>query len=273
MTTAQLEVDMTYGGVYAGTSFDFSQETADHFNSAAARARDVLEGEFVPFSRGDHISIACPMARSWARADFISGYTQLDAVIDGRHTVHLADYPHLFSNDPEDVSRIRATPTYIPTGDLPDGTLGTSRTVEILQDGRSIFGPAERFFHTRTSGSVYNQIENGHGRIVVEIRGDLSVLEERGQVIFFTDPAFGEPTGAVQINDDGSATSLKYRLLGRDHIGDVFLFNEGVVVGVRPRGDRVVLELPLSNRATGLAAALFAGHTRDLAFRIDAKVL
>jgi hypothetical protein len=42
---------------------------------------------------------------------------------------------------------------------------------------------------------------------------------------------------------------------------------------VAPRGERLVLEVHLPNRATGLAAALYSGHTRDTAFRPDATVL
>lgn len=272
-TAARLEVDMTYGGVYAGTSFEFSPAVAEHYNAAASRANNVLEGEYVPFAAGRWFSVACPMAGSWPRGEFIAAYGELDVVFDGSLRMHLGDHPHLFSNDAADVSRIRAVPTYIPKEAMPDGFFGKTHTVEVFQAERRIFGPEPRFFHTATSGCVFNQIEDGYGRLVVEIRGDLSGLRDGGQVIFFTDPVFGDPTGATQINDDGSAVALPYRLLGKDHVGDVFLFNEGLVPGITARGDRVVVELHFPNKGTGLAAALYAGHTRDLAYRVDATVL
>jgi hypothetical protein len=92
-------------------------------------------------------------------------------------------------------------------------------------------------------------------------------------VVFFTDPTFGEPTGVAQLNDDGSSVPLTYTLLGRDYVGDRMLFNEGVVTGVAPRGPTLVLELVFPRPGTGLAAALYSGHTRATAFRADATVL
>lgn len=268
-----LAVDMTYGGIYAGTSFEFSSSVAEHFNSAAERARGVADGEFEVFEPGEYFSIACPMARAWPVADFVAAYHQLDAVIDGEIEIHLGDHPRLFSNHPDDPSLIRAVPTYVPKSVMPEGFFGKPHDIEILQDGRSLFGPQPRFFHTRTSGSLFSHIEDGEGRLVSEIGGDLSMLAEKKLVIFFTDPVFGEPTGATQLHADGRTTDLPYRILGRDHVGDVMLFNEGVVSGVEPEGDRTVLALNLPQTGTGLAAALYSGHTRDLAFRTDARVL
>ena len=70
-----------------------------------------------------------------------------------------------------------------------------------------------------------------------------------------------------QVNEDGSAQSLEWHMLGRDRVGDVMIFNEWVVVGIVPRGSPLVLEVRLPNRATGLAAVIYSGHTRDAAFR------
>jgi hypothetical protein len=42
---------------------------------------------------------------------------------------------------------------------------------------------------------------------------------------------------------------------------------------VQPRGERLVIEVELPNRASGVAAAFGVGHTRDTAFRHDATVL
>lgn len=143
----------------------------------------------------------------------------------------------------------------------------------MFQDGQLIFGPVDRFFHKSSSGAIFNQTEDGHDRLVTEIRGDLFMLEKIGQVVYFTDPRFGEPTSVVQLNDDGSSMPLTYELLGKDYVGDTELFNEGVVLGITPRGPSVLLELSLPCRGTGLAAALYSGHTRATAFRVDATVL
>jgi hypothetical protein len=67
--------------------------------------------------------------------------------------------------------------------------------------------------------------------------------------------------------------AIHYDLLGRDRVGDVDLFLEWVAVGIRPKGRSVVLELHFPNAATGLAAALYSGHTRETAYRVDATVL
>lgn len=267
-----LRVDTTYGGLYAGTSFDFSAAVADHFNAAAARAGGVLPGEFTAFTPGRHVSIACPTVPA-PRPAFIDAYTRLRARIDGELEIRLADHPHLFSTGMDDPEMIRGVPTYIPTGLMPPGFFGQTHDVELLQDGISVFGPVERFFHSPSSGAVFDQIEDGHGRLVVEVRGDLAPIEKRGEVVLFTDPAFGDPTAVVQLEEDGSSRAVGWDLLGRDRVGDVELFLEWVAVGIRPTGRSIVLELHFPNPATGLAAALFSGHTRETAFRVDATVL
>lgn len=268
-----LRVDTTYGGLYAGTSFEFSQAAADHFNRAAERASEVLPGEYVPFEAGTYFSIACPMAESYPREDFVAAYQRLWARIDGTTTLRLADYPRLFSNSTADWKHIRAVPTYVPKSELPEEFFGVVHQVELFQGDRLLFGPAERMFHTTTSGCMFSHIEDGPGKLVVEVVGNLEALERTGMVVLFTDPVFGEPLGAVQVHEDRSVAPLPYTLLGKDHVGDVMLFNEGLVRGVTARGSPVVLELYLPARGTGLAAALYSGHTRDLAFRTDATVL
>jgi hypothetical protein len=158
---------------------------------------------------------------------------------------------------------------------MPDGFFGHRHAVEILQDDERIFGPVERFFHSRTSGAIFDHIEDAPGRLVLEVKGDLEALAQRGEIVFFTDPVFGEPTGVTQVEADGSAIPLDWRMLGRDHVGDRALFNEWVAVGVAPRqaSRSLVVEVHFARRGTGLAAALYSGHTRDAAFRVDAAVL
>ena len=268
----ELEIDLTYGGVYAGTSFEISPAMAAHFNAAAARASGVLPGEWVPFSPGDSFSISCPM-HALPREGFVAAYDRLRAVIDGAIEIHLGDHPHLFSAGVEDVETLRGVPTYIPKALMPGGFFGRAHSVEIFQDRRPIFGPAERFFHTPKSGAIFNHIEDGPGRLVVEVYGNLELLARRGEVVFFTDPAFGDPLGVTQVGEGGEARSLDFAMLGRDRVGDVMLFNEWTAVGIVPRESPLVLEVHLPNRGVGMAAALYSGHTRDAAFRPDARVL
>jgi hypothetical protein len=265
-------VDEAYGGLYAGTSLEFSGPVADHLNATAAAATGVLPYEFVPFAPGVHVSVACPTV-PLARPSFIADYARLRVTFDGSFAVVLRDHPHLFSAHPEDPELLRGVPTYIPTSILPDGFVGRSHSVELFLDEERIFGPAERFFHTPTSGALFNQIEDAPGGLVLEVRGDLAVLARRGEVVFFTDPAFGEPATVVQLEEGGAAIPLDWRLLGRDRVGSATLFNEWVAVGVQPRSERLVIEVRLPRAGTGLAAALFSGHTRDTAFRVDATVL
>ena len=268
-----LEIDRTYGGVYAGTSFEFSERIADHFNEAGAGAQ-LQPGEFTPFSPGLVFSIACPIIPV-PREAFIAAHRQLRAVIDGEHELRLTEYPHIFGDDPRrpTLGFGKGAPTYIPKSVMPDGFFGRMHSIELFQDDASIFGPVDRFFHTETSGAVFNQIEDAPGKLVLEVRGKLDVLAQRGEIVFFTDPAFGEPTSVVQLEEDGSSHALEWRMLGRDRIGDRMVFNEWVAVGVAPRGSALVVEVNLPNRARGLAAALYSGHTRDTAFRADAEVL
>lgn len=266
------EVDLTYGGVYAGTSFEFSPAVAEHFNAAAARAHGVLEHEFVPFSPGTAVSVACP-TRPLPRPAFVAAYSRLRVVLDGSLEFALRDHPHLFSAHPADHDALRGVPTYLPVSLFPEGFLGRPHSVELMLDQRRVFGPAERFFHTPTTGALFNQIEDAPGALVLEVRGNLEVLARRGEVVFFTDPAFGEPVAVTQLEEGNASIPLDWHLLGRDRVGDVVLFNEWVAVGIQPRAERLVLEARFANRATGLAAALYSGHTRDTAFRADATVL
>lgn len=267
-----LQIDTKYGGPYAGSSFEISPATADHFNQAAATATHVLDGEYVPFTAGDHFSIACPTIEM-RRPEFIAAYQLLRAVIDDAHEITLSDYPRLYSTGLHDPGVIRGVPTYMPKSLMPDGFFGRSHRLQVFQGDVSIAGPVDRFFHSATSGVVFDQIEDAHGRLIVEMRGDLSALATRGEVVFFTDPAFGEPSGVTLVEPDGAARALDSDLLGWDRVGDTTLFLEWVAVGVHPVGRTATLELHFPNAASGLAAALYAGHTRETAFRVDATVL
>lgn len=269
-----IEIDRTYGGVYAGTSFEFSERIADHFNAAAAAGGELLPGEFTPFSPGLVFSIACPIIPV-PREHYIAAHRQFRAVIDGEHELRLTEYPHIFGDDPRrpTLGFGKGAPTYIPKSVLPEDFFGRKHSLELFQGDELIFGPVDRFFHTETSGAIFNQIEDAPGKLVLEVRGKLDVLAQKGEIVFFTDPTFGEPTQVVQVDDDGSTQPLEWRPLGLDRIGDRLVFHEWVCVGVTPRGPSLVIEVHLPNRAKGMAAALYSGHTRDTAFRADAEVL
>lgn len=268
----RIVIDTTYGGVYAGSSFEISDATARHFNDVAARATGVLPDEFVPLTPGLKFTVACPSV-PMPRADYIRAWNRLRVVIDGEHEIRLAEYPRLYAGDVDDIDTLRGVPTYIPKSTFPTDFFGRTHSVELFQDDEHVFGPVERFFHTETSGAIFDHIEDAPGKLVLEVRGNLDVLAKRGEIVFFTDPAFGEPTAVVQVNDDGSEQALEWHMLGHDRIGDMVVFDEWVAVGVHPRGATLVVEVHLPQRATGVACALYSGHTRAMAYRADATVL
>lgn len=267
-----LRMDTKYGGPYAGSSFEISDRAAAHFNAVASGARGVLPGEYREFAAGDYFSISCP-TEPMRRQAFVEAYQQLRAVLDDEIEIVLSDHPRLFSTVLSDRDAIRGVPTYIPKAIMPAGFFGRSHVLEVFNGGERLAGPADRFFHTPGTGVVFDQIEDGHGRLVVELRGDLSPLESRGEIVFFTDPSFGEPLGVTLVETDGSARDIGFDLLGWDRIGDATLFLEWTAVGVHPLGRTAVLELHFGRTGSGLAAALYSGHTRDTAFRVDATVL
>ena len=267
-----IEIDTKYGGPYAGSSFEISQAAADHFNRAAAGASGVLRGEWVPFDAGEVFSIACPTL-DLARPAFVAAYQQLRAVFDGDSQIVLSAYPRLFSTGLRNPSVIRGVPTYVPKSVMPDGFFGRAHRFEVFQDETRIAGPTERFFHSATSGVVFDQIEDAHGKLIVEMRGDMAPLAKRGDVVFFTDPVFGEPTEVTLVESDGSARAIAFDLLGWDRVGETSLFLEWVAVGVHPAGRSATLEIAFPTPGTGLAVALYSGHTRETAFRVDATVL
>jgi hypothetical protein len=218
-------------------------------------------------------SIACPILPV-ARADFIAAHRQLRAVLDGEHEIRLTEYPHIFGDDPlQELGFGKGAPTYVPKSVLPESFFGQLHSFELFQGDERIFGPVDRFFHTESSGAIFNQIEDAPGKLVLEVRGNMKVLAHKGEIVFFTDPVFGDPTQVVQVEEDGSTQVLEWRPLGRDRIGSKMVFHEWLALGVAPRSQTLVIEVHLPNRGVGMAAALYSGHTRDTAFRADAEVL
>ncbi len=88
----------------------------------------------------------------------------------------------------------------------------------------------------------------------------------------WTDPVFGEPTGARQIGPGGAAHPLTYKVLGRDFVGDTCLFNEGVLTGLVESRGPVRIEVDFPGRGTGLANVMWGGYTGPGAYRSDATV-
>ena len=262
--------DATLGGLHAGTSIEFSRELAAHYNSARARAGSVLPGEFVEFAAGEYFSIAITW-KATPKATFIPEYGRLRIVIDGTHELRLADHPRLFSYLVDQPDLVQGSPTYIPKSLLPADFFRKTHSVEVFHGQNSLFGPVERFFHSPRSGAIYNLIEDGPGKLVLEVQGNFEYIAKRGHVIFFTDPVFGEPTGVVQLEPKGMSMPCAWEMLGRDRIGDVPLFNEWLAK-VEPLGKSLILEVSFAKTGRGLAGAVYGGHTRDLAYRVDARV-
>ena len=258
------------GGLHAGTSIEFSPAVAAHYNAAAAAASNLTEGEFMEFAPGQYFSIAITWKET-PKATFIPEYGQLRVLIDERHEIRLADHPRLFSYSVHNPDDVRGSPTYIRKSLMPSDFFPRAHTVELFHSDVSVFGPVERFFHSPRSGVIYNLVEDGPGKLVFEVRGNFEYLKKRGHVIFFTDPVFGEPTRVVQLEPKGMAMPCGWEMLGRDRIGDTPLFNEWLA-RVEPRGDSMILEVSFPNEGQGLAAAVYSGHTRDTAYRVDARV-
>ena len=258
------------GGLHAGTSIEFSRELAAQYNAAAAAASNVAEGEFVEFAPGQYFSIAITWKET-PKATFIAEYGQLRVLIDGSQEIRLADHPRLFSYSVNNPDHVQGSPTYIQKSLMPSDVFPRAHTVELFHNDVSLFGPVERFFHSPRSGAIYNLVEDGPGRLVFEVQGNLEYIAKRGHVIFFSDPAFGEPTSVVQLEPKGMAIPCSWEMLGRDRIGDTHLFNEWLA-RVEPLGKSMVLEVSFPNVGRGVAAAIYGGHTRDTAYRVDARV-
>jgi len=263
--------DATLGGLHAGTSIEFSPELAARYNAIAAGATGVLPGEFREFAAGEHFSIAITWNPT-PRETFISEYGRLRVVLDGSHEIRLSDHPRLFSYSPDDPNVVKGAPTYIPKSAVPGDFFRKTHRVELFHDETPLFGPVERFFHSPRSGVIYNLIEDGPGKLVLEIQGNFAYLEKRGHVVFFTDPVFGEPTGVVQLEPRGMAIPCHWEMLGRDRIGDAPVFNEWLA-RVEPLGKSMVLEVSFANKGIGVAGAVYGGHTRETAYRVDARVI
>ena len=258
------------GGLHAGTSIEFSRELAAHYNAAAAQASGVIPGEFLEFAAGEYFSIAITWKET-PKESFISEYGRLRVVIDGSHEIRLADHPRLFSYSVDDPKLVQGSPTYIQKSHLPSDFFRKSHSVELFHNDSSLFGPVERFFHSPRSGVIYNLIEDAPGKLVLEVQGNFEYLAKRGHVIFFSDPAFGEPTAVVQVESKGMAMPCDWEMLGRDRIGDTALFNEWLA-RVEPLGKSMVIEVSFPNKGRGVAGAIYGGHTRDTAYRVDARV-
>ena len=173
----------------------------------------------------------------------------------------------------------------LPRAELPDGP-GRHR-LGLMVAGRELGTPIELSLPVAAAGTVIDHIEDGLGRLIIEIRGDLGALAATGEVTIVSAPAFGPLTASAQLLPAAETRPLRIRYGGHAQRGSVDLFDTWTLSGVRAAVSPVVLEIRFATRGTGLAGAFLGGRpaepcradspalgwTRDLAFRADATVL
>jgi hypothetical protein len=269
------EIGIGSGFVYAELLMEFSAQIVAFLNAKARAAPGLQAGEWVDFAPGEYVIIGLPV-QPLPRAEGRARYERIVVRIDGRD-FHLRDHPRFFSCPPGRPDLFRNGPTFIPSRTFPDAFLGRFHECEVFDGDRQVFGPSPRFFASRDSGVVYSRFADGAGRLIATI-SKVDPLYQTGHginpaplIAIWTDPAFGEPTGGRQI-DAGGVHELAYRVIGKDYIGDLPLFNEGVLVGLRSSSRPVTIEVDFPSRAAGLANIMWGGYTMATAFRADATI-
>lgn len=262
--------------VYTELVMHFSPEVVAFLNRKAASATNVAPGDWRNYEPGDYQVIALPL-RPLSLDEGRRRYQTLTVTIDDL-SFRLADFPRFFSWDVDNPTLFRNGPTWIPVERFPEGFFGFHHKVSLFEAGKRLFGPVDRFFASRTSGVTYKAFHDGEGRLVAEI-SHLDPLNLTGHgvnpaplVTIWTDPVFGKPSAARQIDFDGAVHKLDYKLLGRDFIGDTDLFFEGVLTGLSPTDRPVRIEVEFPHRGTGLANVMWGGYTRAGAYRANATV-
>jgi hypothetical protein len=261
--------------VYTELIVHFSNEVAAFLNGKASAARDLEPGDWVDYEPGDYQVIALPL-QPLPMAEGKRRFATLEVEIDGRRFT-LSDFPRFFSSDPYDPTLFRNGPTWLPTRLFEEGFFGRTHQVSVYEGGTKIFGPAERFFASTTSGILYDSFSDGDGMLVAEM-SHASFLNLTGHglnpvplITLWSDPVFGEPTAARQVDEQG-VQPLTYMLLGRDFVGDRQLFNEGVFTGLRESKGPVRIEVDFPQKGSGLANMMWGGYTGAGGFRASATV-
>jgi hypothetical protein len=262
--------------VYTELIVHFSPDVVGFLNGKAATADGLLDGDWVDFQPGDYQVIALPL-RPLSFDEGRQRYRALRVKIDDQD-LRLADFPRFFSWDAANPELFRNGPTWIPVERFPADFFGQEHEVSLFEGDEKIFGPVNRFFASRTSGITYHAFNDGEGHLTAEI-SHLDPINLTGHglnplplVTIWTDPVFGEPIVARQVDADGTVHRLAYKLLGRDFVGDTCLFLEGVLTDLKPTDQPVRIEVDFPNRGTGLANVMWGGYTGPGAHRADATV-
>jgi hypothetical protein len=269
------EIGIGSGFVYTELLMEFSPEVVAFLNGKARVAPGLPADEWVDFEPGEYVIIGLPV-RPLPRPEGRARYDRIGLRIDGRD-FRLREFPRLFSSPPGQLELFRNGPTFIPSRLFPIGFLGQFHLCELFDGDRQVFGPSPRFFASHDSGIVYRSFDDGAGRLVATI-SKVDPLFQTGHGInpsplmaIWTGPSFGEPTGARQVDANG-VHQLSYQVIGKDYIGELPLFNEGVLMGLRSSPGPVRIEVDFPNRGSGLANIMWGGYTMAGAFRPDAIV-
>jgi hypothetical protein len=262
--------------VYTELIVHFSPSVCSHLNGIAAATDGLEPGDWVDYQPGDHQVIALPL-QPLPLDEGRARYARLRVRVDDQE-FQLNEFPRFFSSPPDRPELFRNGPTWIPVDRFADDFFGRYHDVSVLEGGERVFGPARRFFASRTSGVVYSRFDDGEGKLVATLSHVDPVamtghgLNPAPLLTIWTDPAFGDPLGGRQLDSQGTA-DLSYKIIGRDWIGSTPIFNEGVLLGARPSSGPVRVEVDFPKRGSGLANVMWGGYTEAGAFRADARVV
>ena len=279
MLPPRLEVETRFGAPFLDLSVEFSREVADYYNALAATADDALEGEWLPLSADVYLAVGIPTVPISVGSAYLELHDALSLQV-GEVRLELSEYPRFFSYDPNDRTKYRHGPVWIPHNTLPKEYWGTSQELKLYQSGELICGPFDRQIAFEPSSSDitrYMRISGGDGKVILEVDNLEELKSHRASsltpwIAFFTDPKFGEPTQAFQVHADGQKTELKYEIVGKDYVGSTPLFNEAVLWNPDLSENSSRFEVLLPNPGQGLAMALGAGHSSVDAFRVGVSV-
>jgi hypothetical protein len=263
--------------VYTTWIVDWSPAVVGHFNRIGAAQQGSRTGVFVPFEPGTYLGLSLPLQPLPIESG-VRQYLNLTVVVDERFSFRLGDYPRFPSVVPHRLDLFRGGPTLVPVDRFPEGFFGEYHSVSLLEDGKRIFGPAQRFFPSRESGVRYHSLDDGDGKLVAHLTNvDLFALSGNGVnpkplIPILTDPVFGEPVRATEILPNGERYNLPYQLIGHDYIGDTYIFNEGVLWDIVGTPGDALIEIEFPNAASGFACILHGGYSEARANRAGATV-
>ena len=169
---------------------------------------------------------------------------------------------------------IRGVPTYIPKSLMPEDFFGRKHRLEILQGDQRIAGPVERFFHTVDVGRRLRP-DRGRPRAADRRAARRPLGARRRGATSCSSPI--RPSANRSASASSSLTARRARSTSTCSDGTASATprcsSSGSPSASIPRAGRRRSSSPSRSRRRGLAAALYSGHTRDTAFRVDATVL